>query len=56
MAWLDEELSNETYGACRGTGVLIEVDGTWKIIQYNLSIPIPNALAAPVVELIRESE
>lgn len=53
VAWFDEELSNETYGSCRGTGVLVLVDGSWKIAQYNLSIPIPNDLTPAVVELIQ---
>lgn len=56
IAWFDEELTNETYGACRGTGVLVEVDGEWKIAQYNLSLPIPNDLATTVVEMIRASQ
>jgi hypothetical protein len=44
-AWFDEMLWNETYGTCRGSGVLILVDGMWQISQYNLSIPMPNELA-----------
>ena len=28
----------------------------WKIEQYHLTIPIPNELAAEVVERIRESQ
>ncbi len=56
VAWFDEELHNENYGDCRGTGVLVERDGEWKIVQYNLSIPIPNDLALSVVEMIRAAE
>lgn len=55
VAWFDEELSNDNYGACRGTGVLVRLGGEWKIAQYNLSIPIPNDLATSVVEMIRAS-
>lgn len=52
-AWFDEMLENESYGICRGSGVLIKREGVWKIAQYNLSIPIPNALAKQVVGMIK---
>lgn len=55
VAWFDEELFNEKYGRCRGTGVLTRTEDGWKISQYNLTIPIPNDLAAAVVEMIRSS-
>ena len=53
-AWFDERLENEWYGECRGTGVLQLREGEWKIEQYNLSIPIPNELAAEVVARVRD--
>lgn len=53
VAWFDERLDNAKYGEVRGTGVLRLVGATWKVAQYNLSFPIPNALAAQVVALIR---
>jgi len=53
VAWFDEDLSNEKYGRCRGTGVLTKTEDGWRISQYNLTIPIPNALAPAVVEMIR---
>ncbi len=53
-AWFDEQLENEWYGECRGTGVLQLREGEWKIEQYNLTVPIPNELAAEVVARIRE--
>lgn len=52
-AWFDEELDNDKYGRCRGTGVLLRTAEGWKIAQYNLTIPIPNELAPEVVEKIR---
>jgi len=52
-AWFDEMLTNESLGECRGSGVLVMVDGVWKIAQYHLTIPIPNQLARQVVEMIR---
>jgi len=53
VAWFDEALDSATYGACRGTGVLERLGDAWKITQYNLSIPIPNALANDFVARIR---
>jgi len=54
-AFFDEILHSESYGTCRGTGVLIKEDGHWKIAQYSLSIPIPNALAKDFVKTIKKS-
>ena len=51
-AWFDEMLDTPNLGLCRGSGVLVLLGGTWKIAQYNLSIPIPNALADSVVKQI----
>ena len=55
-AWFDEVLHNDKYGECRGTGVLVKLKGAWKIVQYNLTIPIPNEIALDVVEMIRRQE
>jgi ketosteroid isomerase-like protein len=46
LAWFDERLDNAKYGESRGTGVLRLDDCCWKIVQYALSFPIPNQLAA----------
>jgi uncharacterized protein (TIGR02246 family) len=43
-AWFDERLATPNLGPARGTGVLVRSNGAWKIAQYNLSVPIPNAL------------
>lgn len=54
VAWFDEMLWNETYGVCRGTGVLVEDDdGVWRIAQYHLTFPIPNDLAREVTRQIK---
>jgi ketosteroid isomerase-like protein len=45
VAWFDEKLDSASYGDCRGTGVLRKIGSEWKIAHYNLTIPIPNALA-----------
>jgi len=52
-AWFDEILDSAPYGTCRGTGVLRKYKGTWRIEQYALTIPVPNALADQLVALIR---
>jgi ketosteroid isomerase-like protein len=54
-AWFDEQLDNVSYGECRGTGVLQQHDGQWKIEQYNLTIPLPNELVSDFVERIRQT-
>jgi hypothetical protein len=56
VAWFDELLDNANYGLTRGTGVLRQVDGAWKIAQYHLTIPVPNALADSLVRMIRAHE
>ena len=56
VAQFDEILSNESYGTCRGTGVLILTPAGWRISQYHLTIPIPNELARDVVGLIKDLE
>ncbi len=55
-AWFDELLDNESYGVCRGSGVLRKTGSTWRIVQYNLTIPIPNALAKEFAARIREED
>jgi len=52
IAWFDEMLDTPNLGVCRGSGVLAREGRTWKIAQYNLSIPIPNALAPGIVKEI----
>jgi hypothetical protein len=51
-AWFDEMLDTPNLGVCRGSGVLMLSGKSWKIAQYNLSIPIPNALAGAIVKEI----
>jgi hypothetical protein len=43
-AWFDEDLATPNLGPCRGSGVLTLEQDHWRIRQYNLSVPIPNAL------------
>jgi len=53
IAFFDEQLDNKNYGKCRGSGVLRLTAKGWKILQYNLSIPVPNGIASDVVEKIQ---
>ncbi len=54
IAWFDEKLTNEKYGELRGTGVLRNIDGQWKIAQYNLTFTIPNDATGEIVARIAE--
>ena len=56
VAWFDELLENEKYGACRGTGVLRKIGSEWKISQYHLTVPVPNDLMGRVAALIKAEE
>jgi len=56
VAFFDELLFSESYGTCRGSGVLIKTKQGWKISQYNLSIPMPNGLAKALVKQIKSFE
>lgn len=55
-AWFDEVLDSANYGTSRGTGVLVWTSGGWRIAQYHLTFPIPNALAPEFTRRIREHE
>lgn len=61
IAWFDQELNNENWGPCRGSGVLrreyskLSKCNVWRITQYNLSVPIPNDLMPEVTQRIRAS-
>ncbi len=52
IAWFDESLDTPNLGPCRGTGVLVHDGDRWKIVQYNLSVPIPNDVFPEVKKII----
>ncbi len=56
VAWFDESLDTPNLGPCRGSGVLVATKDGWRIAQYNLSIPIPNALTDEFKKRIEEYE
>ncbi|MGB1262049.1 MAG: nuclear transport factor 2 family protein [Cognaticolwellia sp.] len=53
IVFFDELLESKSYGRCRGSGVLTKTAHGWKILQYNLSIPLPNAIASDVTATIK---
>ena len=53
-AWFDETVENAHYGSCRGSGVLRREENTWRVAQYNLTIPVPDALVPELRERIGE--
>lgn len=55
-AWFDELLDSQSYGTSRGTGILIKSFEGWRIAQYHLTFPIPNALARDITNQIKAYE
>jgi len=49
--WFDEILFNEKLGHCRGTGVVENINGEWKVSHYALTMLVPNSIAAKVGSL-----
>jgi hypothetical protein len=49
-AWFDE-LLNTQMKICRGSGVLVKIEGEWKIKQYVLSMTIPNENTDAVIKI-----
>lgn len=72
VAWFDELLTHDTYGRCRGTGVVVRVPRSgagpdpddahnppahqWRIAHYSLTFLVPNDVAREVTGRIREFE
>ncbi len=50
MAWFDE-LLNTQMKICRGSGVLVLLNGNWKIKHYVLSMTIPNDNTDAVIKI-----
>lgn len=53
-AWFEERLQHAVYGETRGTGVLLRTAAGWRVVQYNLTLPIPNALFRDMAERIAD--
>ncbi len=56
IAWFEEQLTNDSYGRTRGSGVMRLTDDGWKIEQYVLSLAVPNDLASPIARIIKTYE
>jgi hypothetical protein len=52
-AWFDEKLAYSS-GELRGSGVLMQKNGEWKIVQYVLSLPVPNEKFKEVRDIIQQ--
>lgn len=53
LAWFDEDLDTEGLGPARGSGVLRrDAEGRFRIVQYNLTITVPNERFRAVRELL----
>ena len=50
LVWFDE-LLNTQMKICRGSGVLVQENGQWKIKHYVLSMTIPNEKVDEVVKI-----
>ncbi len=55
IAWFDEDLVTENLGPARGTGVMVLIDGRWRIAHYNLTITVPNERLRHVRDLLRQA-
>lgn len=56
VAWFDELLKNQDFGVTRGTGVLMKIDGEWRVEQYSLSLPIPNEAIYKISKEIKSAD
>jgi ketosteroid isomerase-like protein len=54
VAWFDERLDTPNLGPARGSGILLNAGGAWKIAHYDLSVPIPNPLMKEIKQRIEE--
>jgi len=53
IAWFEQALGRDRVGEMRATGVMRKDDGEWRIVHYNLALPVPNELAEDLVAKIR---
>lgn len=54
-AWFDEVL-NTWMGLCRGSGILIKEENSWKIAHYVLSVTVPNDDMKAIIEVKKEKD
>jgi hypothetical protein len=51
LAWMEESLDT-WMGPCRGSAVLMKIDGRWKIKHYNLAVAVANDVVEKYMKLI----
>lgn len=51
-ALFDEELETKNLGPSRGSGVLVLENGAYKVLQYNLTITVPNERFSSIKRLL----
>lgn len=57
VATFDEILDSSKYGVARDSGVAVRgEDGNWRLVQYHLTLPIPNALSVKLTDEIKAYE
>lgn len=56
IGWFEEHAQRENLGAMRTTGVVRKTEDGWKIVQYNVSFPVPNEVVNDVAAIIRKSK
>ena len=56
VAWFDERVDKPGFQEVRVTGVLLKVDGAWKVAQFNFAFTLPNELAREVAAMVEELE
>ncbi|MEL6305933.1 MAG: nuclear transport factor 2 family protein [Bacteroidota bacterium] len=54
-AWFDEVLSTQMK-LCRGSGVVKNIDGEWKVSHYVLSILVPNENVTELVSIKKDRD
>jgi hypothetical protein len=52
VAWFNETL-NTWMGVCRGSGVLQKGEKGWRIMQYHLSVTVPNEKTDDFIDLMK---
>jgi len=54
----DENLFNDSFGTCRGSGSLIfnQATGSWLVAAYHLSFPVPNDIAGEVTATLKAAD
>lgn len=51
-----DEVLDTWMGLCRGSGVLIKENNSWKIQHYVLSVLVPNEVVKEVIDVKKETE